>query len=83
MNEDELRMGSRDAVHKMANESGKSLTEIAEAIGFASVSGLTNKFGAKDMRVGFVCEIASLCGYELVLRAKDESKRSIVLMKEG
>ena len=77
---DELVMDSRDAVRKMASESEMSLTKIAEVMGFASVSGLTNKFGARDMRIGFMQEIAEICGYEVVLRSKDGTKRDILIV---
>ena len=75
-------MEMQDGIRKMISESGLSLTEIAEIMGFASVSGLTNKFGARDIRIGFMQEIAEICGYELVLRSKDEDKRNIVVIAD-
>jgi len=77
---DDVKMEVKDGVKKMVRDAGKTLKGVAEEMGFATVSGLTNKFSRDDLKMGFVCEIAERCGYEVVLRAKDEDNRSIVLM---
>ena len=77
---EEVKMEARDSLRKMVNECGYSLTEVAEALGFASVSGITNKFAAADVKVGFMCKVAEVCGYELVLRSKDGDMRNIVVI---
>ncbi|MBO7677440.1 MAG: hypothetical protein J6S49_08000 [Erysipelotrichaceae bacterium] len=79
---EDLRMEMQDGIRKMISESGLSLTEIAEIMGFASVSGITNKFSRSDLKVGFVCELAGICGYEVVLRnVVEEEGRDIVLLR--
>ena len=80
MGYNDLRMEIIEGVRKMMKESRKTMVEVADEMGYASVSGLTNKFAYRDMKIGIACEIAEVCGYEVVLRSKDRQLRDIVLV---
>lgn len=80
-------MQLKDAVEKLLKDNNKTKSWLAESLGYALPTGVTNMLARGNVNLNTLCKICRLMDYEVTIQPKKKSgsrpKGQIILEERG